>query len=271
MAPTLIALGGNLAAHGRVPEDALACALDLLEDDSAVAVRATSRFYRTPAFPAGSGPDFVNAAASVESGLAPEALLATLHAVEARLGRVRDARWGPRMIDLDLIAVGGLVRPDLETEATWRGLRLEEARTRAPDELVLPHPRMSERGFVLVPLAELAPDWRHPALGLTVRQMVAALDPGEWTEVQPLPARPQVLRAAELGPGRASGVRQTVEILRLPGEHGVTLRFRDEGGEPTETWHAFLVDALRRAEAESGSAIPWRTPLRTGVPDADPA
>jgi 2-amino-4-hydroxy-6-hydroxymethyldihydropteridine diphosphokinase len=153
-------------------------------------VRAVSRFFRTPAFPAGSGPDFVNACAAVDpGGRDPEAVLAVLHGIEADLGRVRLTRWGARVIDLDLLAMGDAILPDPATEAEWRNLPPETQAQVAPDRLILPHPRLSERGFVLIPLADIAPLWRHPATGQSVAAMAKALPEAEKAQIWPLSQR----------------------------------------------------------------------------------
>lgn len=147
---------------------------------------AQSRLFRTPCFPAGAGPDFVNAAALCTTTLPPEGVLQALHAVEAAMGRVRGARWGARVIDVDLIAYGAQVAPDPATFRHWADLPPDAQMRDTPDRLILPHPRMQDRAFVLVPLMDVAPDWVHPVLGQSVRQMHAALDPSERAQVWPV-------------------------------------------------------------------------------------
>ena len=89
-----------------------------------VNVTSISRFYQTPAFPAGSGPDFVNAALVIRTNLTHNDLLALFHRIEHDMGRVRDRRWGQRTIDIDLISYGNKVLPDVETLAYWMELPL---------------------------------------------------------------------------------------------------------------------------------------------------
>ncbi|PWE32488.1 2-amino-4-hydroxy-6-hydroxymethyldihydropteridine diphosphokinase [Maritimibacter sp. 55A14] len=181
----LLALGANLSTiTGRI-DATLERALSEIQCESTQICR-TSSFYHSPAFPAGSGPDFVNAAAEIETELGPEALLDRLHRIEAALGRERRKRWGARVIDLDLLAYGDMVLPDATTQAHWRELDLETQMVRAPERLILPHPRMQDRAFVLIPLAEIAPDWRHPLLGLSVAEMAAALPEEARTGVSPI-------------------------------------------------------------------------------------
>lgn len=180
-----IAVGSNLPSEARLSERIV---LDAIES---VALRAgckptLSRFYRTPAFPPGSGPDFVNAAFAIDWAGRPEALLDLLHDVEAEFGRTRTRRWEARVLDLDLIAFGDTVHPDAATQTRWRSLRQEEAARAAPEALILPHPRLQDRGFVLVPMADIVPDWRHPLTGETVSDMLSKLSAAERAEIRPL-------------------------------------------------------------------------------------
>ena len=128
-----LALGGNLGA----PAQAFADALAQMEAGGAVRVRARSQVWRTPPWGKTDQPDFLNMAALIETDLDPHALLDLCLSLEQRAGRMRAERWGPRTLDIDVIA--------------FADVRMDDAR------LVLPHPRAHERAFVLAPLAEIAP------------------------------------------------------------------------------------------------------------------
>ena len=173
MPRALIAFGGNV---GDV-EANLRRALKALAALPGTRVVRVSGLYRTEPVGVVDQPAFLNGAVEVETALGPAELLRHLLEIEAGLGRVRDVRWGPRTVDLDLILYGERVvgTPDLE----------------------VPHPRMHERGFVLVPLAEIAPQARHPVLGRTVRELLADLGP--TPDVIPL-GRPAWAEALEKEP-----------------------------------------------------------------------
>lgn len=179
-----VALGSNKFSRFGPPERVIAGALASLNAAS-VHLRTISLFYRTAAYPAGSGPDYVNLVVKIKTTLGPEALLARLHEIEAEFGRVRQGRWGERTLDLDLLAMEGEILPDPQTLTRWITLDPAEQRTLTPDRLILPHPRLQDRGFVLIPWADIAPTWRHPLTGKTVREMVDALPDAAKAEVRP--------------------------------------------------------------------------------------
>jgi 2-amino-4-hydroxy-6-hydroxymethyldihydropteridine diphosphokinase len=183
----LVALGANLPFGDNPPAETLWQATKALSKEG-MSLLALSRFYATPCFPAGAGPDYVNAAAVLQSDGVDDlaSILARLHAVEARFGRERAQRWGMRTLDLDLLAVGDSVLPNAATQDRWRLMPADAQIAVAPDQLILPHPRLQDRAFVLVPLADVAPDWVHPRTGLTVLQMLAALPTTDRDAVTPL-------------------------------------------------------------------------------------
>lgn len=162
----LIGLGGNLPSSVGVPTVTLGAALGRLEE-AGVKVLARSPWYESAPVPASDQPWFVNGVVQVTTQLGPVELLGLLHRIEADFGRLRHTANASRTLDLDLLAYGEFVRKD-----------------QAP---VLPHPRMQERAFVLLPLADVAPAWRHPISTLTPAAMLAALPPG------------QLIRPLELG------------------------------------------------------------------------
>ncbi|MEM8654913.1 MAG: 2-amino-4-hydroxy-6-hydroxymethyldihydropteridine diphosphokinase [Pseudomonadota bacterium] len=181
----LIAVGSNMSSDIGSPVQTIKKAISDLEE-LGVVIRGVSRFFSTPAVPVGSGPDFVNAALVVEaSWSAPEAIT-RLHEVEAGLGRRRSARWEQRVIDLDLLAHGDAIRPNVATVRTWMDLPPDQQQGSAPGQLLLPHPRMHQRAFVLVPLADVAPDWVHPILRRSVAEMRDALPDEEVVAITPM-------------------------------------------------------------------------------------
>ncbi|BCJ87379.1 2-amino-4-hydroxy-6-hydroxymethyldihydropteridine diphosphokinase [Effusibacillus dendaii] len=146
--PIFVSMGSNLGER----EAYLASALHSLSLRG-ISVLEQSPVYETKAVGIEDQPDFLNMVIRVQTDLAPHNLLKNLLQIEAEHGRVRDLKWGPRTLDLDLLFYGKLVEQS--------------------DDLILPHPHMHDRAFVLLPLQDLAPDWVHPLLGKTVREMVA--------------------------------------------------------------------------------------------------
>lgn len=181
-----IALGGNLGFRGETAERVILKVLERLLVSGGIGVCAISRLFRTPAHPAGSGPDYVNAVALIRTDMTAEALLAELHEIEAEFARERKARWASRTVDLDLLFLGDRIAPDIRGQRDWMELPPERQRSEAPDRLILPHPRLQDRAFVLIPLADILPGWVHPVTGLSVGQMTNALPADEIAAICPL-------------------------------------------------------------------------------------
>ncbi len=182
---SIIAFGGNLPSQHGLPVDTLEQAVRAL-GDLGVVFHRRSRWYNTLAWPTGSGPDYINGVAEVSFEGSCRNLLRVMQKVEKDLGRVRVSgekyRWNPRVCDLDIICHGAMVSPGIRE---WRAVDAASASADRP-ELVLPHPLMHERAFVLGPMVELVPDWRHPVFGDTVRSMFKVLPVTERAAMRPL-------------------------------------------------------------------------------------
>lgn len=145
MRTAYISLGSNIR-----PEENLASAMRFLRRETMVL--AASHVYRTPPWGYIAQGDFLNAVVAVSTDLEPPKLLDVLQGIERRHGRTHTLRYGPRTLDLDILGMDGLV-------------------LRSP-RLMIPHPELANRGFVLVPLCDFAPHWRHPVLGKTARELL---------------------------------------------------------------------------------------------------
>jgi len=156
-AAIIIALGGNLPSLLGGPTDTLASAVRCLPAEG-LAVVSISGWWRSKAWPDPGAPDYINAVVVVEATLDPMGVLAALHRIEDRHGRTRSASNAPRTLDLDLIAHG---RTQVQTPT-----------------LCLPHPRAADRLFVMGPLAEIAPRWRHPVDGRSAADLAATATVG---------------------------------------------------------------------------------------------
>ena len=150
----LIAIGSNISGPWGTPQQSVRHALQALNRDGLKLV-AASRLLLTAPFGRPNQPPFVNAVARIETHLPPLALLQKLHVIERRAGRRRAMRWGPRSLDLDIIDYHGLIK--------------------SSGKLILPHPGIPERIFVLKPIAEIAGQWRHPASRLSAQNMLKRL------------------------------------------------------------------------------------------------
>jgi 2-amino-4-hydroxy-6-hydroxymethyldihydropteridine diphosphokinase len=202
----LAALGGNLGANAELFTDAL----QMLSEYN-LHISAVSSPIRTAPVGSAAGGEFLNAAALLESHLLPEQVLAVFHKVEAACGRVRSIRWGPRTLDLDLL--------------------LAEESVHCSRELMLPHPALWYRDFVLRPAAEIAGEMRHPLFGITIREL--------WQRLQERPVR-----------------------LRVFSEEFTAAV--DAASRPTGN-----VTELLKQETAAGIAVEWLQPEQSGLVFAD--
>lgn len=154
--PIYLAIGSNMAGTWGPPEAAINHALNEL-GASGLKITAISRRYGTAALGPGCQSDYSNWAIEARTSLSPRVLLKRLKAIERRAGRNRySARWTARPLDIDIIDYGG------------RCLGRRSGRSPAIGSLVIPHPHMDRRPFVVIPLAEIAPHWRHPRTGQSI-------------------------------------------------------------------------------------------------------
>ena len=170
----LIALGSNIGLGKILPLEIIKRAIVEL-DKYEINVISISRFYETPAYPEGSGPNFVNCVIKANANCSSKEILHKLHQIEEKFERQRVSRWGARTLDLDLLAVEGQVLPSRKTFQKWFDLPFSEQKKKIPSDLVLPHPRIHERAFVLSPLLDIEPNWTHPTLNKTVVQIYEVL------------------------------------------------------------------------------------------------
>ena len=170
--PILIGLGANLPSAQGGPRETLEAALKAFPDHGLTVIRR-SPWYESSPVPPSDQPWFVNGVAVIETALDTREILESLLAVERAFGRQRGERWAARTLDLDLLAFGDQVVD----------LPASEGRP----AVTVPHPRLHDRRFVLLPLKDVAPDWRHPATGETVNALIATLDDsGEVRRLDPV-------------------------------------------------------------------------------------
>src|SRR6516225_8662010 len=238
-ATAYIALGSNLGDRRANLDEAVR----LLRDKPGLAVvRVSSYFETTPVGgPAGQDP-YLNAAAEINTDLGPRELLQTLLEIERHLGRVRGERNLPRTLDLDLLLFGNVIQNDAE--------------------LTLPHPRMHERWFVLAPLAEIAPELKHPVLGRSMRDLLNYLPESAGG---PLPGRELTGRRA-LVTGATSGIGKAIALeLASAGAdlivHGRRADAAREVAEQIKTHrvqaHTLLAELHDQKECENLVASAW--------------
>ncbi len=171
-----IGIGSNLSSEHHGSSMAICrMAVDHLSAYGQVVL--CSPWYESAPVPICDQPWFVNGVVGYQTTLEPAALLDRLHEVEARFGRVRHQRNEARVLDLDLLAYGDRVIPSIHMQAGHED-------EKQIDDLAIPHPRMHQRAFVLLPLRDVAPDWVHPATGQSISDLIESLPDGQ--DIRPM-------------------------------------------------------------------------------------
>lgn len=161
----LIGLGSNLISGiFNSPREVIKAALEKISNKDIHIVKE-SKFYQSEPVPKSDQPWFVNAVVHIETDYSPSELLHILHDIENEMGRLRRQRWEARIIDLDILAYDDVILPSINK---WS----DHQKNITADELILPHPRMHERLFVVIPLMDIDPDWHHPVLKKTATQFL---------------------------------------------------------------------------------------------------
>ena len=170
----LISFGANLPGPFGNPSQTLQSVIEELRVHGFI-ISKRSRYYSSPAFPDASKPKFLNTC--LELKVAHEALdvLDFLKFIEKKMGRRKNSRWESRICDLDLLSFDNLVFPSIKIFYKWYNMPLNRQIIEQPDQLLLPHPRLQDRAFVLKPLMDFAEDWIHPVTYLSVKEMFEAL------------------------------------------------------------------------------------------------
>lgn len=178
-----LAMGGNIPSAVGAALDTQIAACDLL-GQAGVALEAVSFVYETRPVPPSGQPDFINIVLMANVSMGANELLGLCLDVETKLGRQRGERWSARTLDVDLLAYGDEILPD---RTQWRQVVGDPDPACILNVPVVPHPRLHTRGFVLRPMADIAPAWVHPILGRSVSEMLACLSPSELDGVTRLP------------------------------------------------------------------------------------
>ena len=173
-----IALGSNLKTANMTRLEILNKALEYFPMFSISLVKVSS-FWESKSYPNKNQPNFINAVSEVQSVLNPYQTLCSLKKIETILGRKINSRWGSRVLDLDILAAGSIILPNLRIFNKWLKMPLQQQIQNQPNQLILPHPRIQDRLFVLKPLSEIDPDWMHPVLNKKPNELI---NQNNWNE-----------------------------------------------------------------------------------------
>ncbi len=167
----IIGMGSNQDYRKISPVDILENAKIKMREQK-IEIVVESKNFESPAFPKNRGPTFVNCVLLAKFFGSPQNLLLELQKIELELGRSRKERWAQRSCDLDILAIDNLILPSITEFNYWANLELEEQMKTAPSNLIIPHPRIQDRAFVLKPLKSISSDWSHPVFKKTADELL---------------------------------------------------------------------------------------------------
>ena len=170
MTRCFVACGSNISGSFGTPLETLRTVFEELPQYELMILNK-SQLFSSLAFPDPRMPKYLNGCLEIEVKCEASEVLDRLKLIEIKMGRVPSTRWGSRVCDLDLLSFADRVCPSNKVFNRWYKMSLREQLIKIPTDLVLPHPRLQDRAFVLKPLLEFAPDWIHPVHELTVREM----------------------------------------------------------------------------------------------------
>ena len=174
----LIALGSNLETENLSKLEIINKAIGYFSQLNLVLIKVSS-FWESRSYPDKSQPNFINAVSEVHSELNPYQILNELKNIEKKMGRKNKTRWGSRVLDLDIIGSGSIILPNNFEFNKWLKMPLKKQTKIQPGELILPHPRIQDRLFVLKPLNEVDSNWKHPVLNKTALELINRKSWGE--------------------------------------------------------------------------------------------
>ena len=185
MTRCLISFGANIPGPFGEPRETLSRAQDELAKHKLILTKV-SKLYSSVAFPDTTEPNYINGCLEITVDCTPDEVLDRLKNIEKKLGRKKKRRWSSRICDLDLLSFSDIIMPSHSVFNAWCKMSLRYQIIRRPNELIIPHPRLQDRAFVLKPLMDVASDWIHPVFNISVSEMIKFLPEHELETVIPV-------------------------------------------------------------------------------------
>ena len=175
----VLILGANMPSKFGDILTTLQMCVEYIKNEEPIDLISQSKWYQSESFPDKSKPTFINVGIKIISKLEPYQILKIIDEIEKGFGRIRKRRWDARVCDIDIIYCNKKIIPTRNILKKWMSMKIEEQLITTPRTLILPHPRIQDRLFFLVPLNELSPNWRHPILGKTAKEILDSIPQNE--------------------------------------------------------------------------------------------